>query len=68
MLPEQREIDDAMIALDGTDNKAKLGANAMLAVSLAAARAHADDQQMPLYQHIANLARQYPNPSRFQFR
>ena len=52
---KQREIDDAMIALDGTDNKAKLGANAMLAVSLAAARAHADDQQMPLYQHIANL-------------
>ena len=52
---KQREIDDAMIALDGTDNKAKLGANAMLAVSLAAARAYADDQQMPLYQHIANL-------------
>jgi enolase len=52
---DQRGLDDAMIALDGTDNKSKLGANAMLAVSLATARAHAEDQRMPLYQHIANL-------------
>ena len=52
---DQRGLDDAMIALDGTDNKSKLGANAMLAVSLATARAHAEDQRIPLYQHIANL-------------
>jgi enolase len=52
---DQRGLDDAMIALDATDNKSKLGANAMLAVSLATARAHADDQRMPLYQHIADL-------------
>ena len=52
---DQRGLDDAMRTVDGTDNKSHLGANAMLAVSLAAARAHANDQQMPLYQHIANL-------------
>lgn len=52
---DQRGLDAAMIALDGTDNKSSLGANAMLAVSLATARAHAEDQKMPLYQHIANL-------------
>ncbi len=52
---DQRGLDDAMIALDGTDNKSSLGANAMLAVSLATARAHAEDQRMPLYQHIASL-------------
>ena len=52
---DQRGLDDAMIALDGTDNKSSLGANAMLAVSLATARAHAEDQKMPLYQRIANL-------------
>lgn len=52
---DQRGLDDAMRAVDGTDNKSNLGANAMLAVSLAAARAHANDQQIPLYQHIANL-------------
>lgn len=52
---DQRGLDDAMRALDGTDNKSHLGANAMLAVSLAAARAHATDQQIPLYEHIANL-------------
>ena len=52
---DQRGVDDAMIALDDTDNKSKLGANAMLAVSLATAHAHAKDQSVPLYQHIANL-------------
>jgi enolase len=51
----QRELDDAMIAADGTDNKAKFGANAILAASLAAARAAAQAQGIPLYQHIANL-------------
>lgn len=51
----QRELDGVMIAADGTDNKAKLGANAILAVSLAAAKAAAQAQGIPLYQHIANI-------------
>jgi len=46
---EQAEIDGAMIALDGTDNKARLGANAILGVSLATAKAAADAQGVPLY-------------------
>ena len=46
----QQELDDAMIALDGTANKAKLGANALLAVSLAAAKAAAKSRREPLYQ------------------
>ncbi|WP_263141426.1 phosphopyruvate hydratase [Pseudomonas sp. RIT-PI-AD] len=52
---EQAELDRAMIQLDGTENKGKLGANAILAVSLAAAKAAAQDQDLPLYAHIANL-------------
>nr|WP_298143668.1 phosphopyruvate hydratase [uncultured Pseudomonas sp.] len=52
---DQKALDRAMIALDGTENKAKLGANAVLAVSLAAAKAAAQDQDLPLYAHIANL-------------
>ncbi len=52
---DQRGLDDAIIALDGTENKSKLGANAMLAVSLANARACAADEGLLLYQHIANL-------------
>ncbi len=52
---DQRGLDDAMIYLDGTENKSNLGANSMLAVSLATARAHAEDQRIPLYQHIASL-------------
>lgn len=55
---EQQNIDDAMIALDGTDNKDNLGANAMLAVSLAVAKAAAQAQSLPLYQYIANLRNQ----------
>lgn len=51
----QRELDAAMIAADGTDNKAKFGANAILAVSLAAARAAALSRKVPLYQHIADI-------------
>lgn len=51
----QKELDDAMIAFDGTENKSKLGANATLAVSLAAARAAAEEQKIPLFQYIANL-------------
>lgn len=52
---DQKALDHAMIELDGTENKAKLGANAILAVSLAAAKAAAQDQDLPLYTHIANL-------------
>jgi enolase len=51
----QRELDAAMIAADGTDNKAKFGANAILAVSLAAAKAGAMARGIPLYQHIADI-------------
>ena len=51
----QSQLDDAMIALDGTENKAKLGANATLAVSLAAARAASAEQKLPLFQYIAHL-------------
>jgi enolase len=49
-----------MIALDGTPNKAKLGANAILGVSLAVAKAGAAQKGVPLYQHFADLA---GNPS-----
>ncbi|WP_296261916.1 MULTISPECIES: phosphopyruvate hydratase [unclassified Pseudomonas] len=52
---DQKALDQAMIQLDGTENKASLGANAILAVSLAAAKAAAQDQDLPLYAHIANL-------------
>jgi len=49
---EQRIIDSVMIELDGTDNKGKLGANAILGVSLAVARAAADSAELPLYQYL----------------
>lgn len=52
---DQAALDRAMIELDGTDNKATLGANAILAVSLAAAKAAAQAKGMPLYAHIAEL-------------
>ncbi|EQM79842.1 phosphopyruvate hydratase [Stutzerimonas stutzeri] len=52
---DQKALDRAMIELDGTENKASLGANAILAVSLANAKAAAQDQDLPLYAHIANL-------------
>ena len=52
---DQKTLDHAMIKLDGTENKGSLGANAILAVSLAAAKAAAQDQDLPLYAHIANL-------------
>jgi len=51
----QRELDAAMIDADGTENKAKFGANAILAVSLAAAKAAAQARRTPLYQHIADI-------------
>ncbi|WP_066570294.1 phosphopyruvate hydratase [Snodgrassella sp. CFCC 13594] len=49
---EQSYVDQLMIDLDGTDNKGRLGANAMLAVSLAVARAAAEDAGLPLYRYI----------------
>lgn len=52
---EQLILDTAMLELDGTENKESLGANAMLAVSLAAAKAAASDAKTPLYRHIAEL-------------
>lgn len=52
---EQRALDQIMLDADGTENKAKLGANAILAVSLAAAKAAAIDKKIPLYAHIADI-------------
>jgi enolase len=52
----QAEIDARMIELDGTENKARLGANAILGVSLATAHAAASDAHVPLYRHLAQLA------------
>ncbi|WP_404363495.1 phosphopyruvate hydratase [Marinobacter sp.] len=52
---DQRALDTSMIELDGTDNKANLGANAILAVSLAAAKAAAISLGRPLYEHIAEI-------------
>jgi enolase len=49
---EQNSIDQTLIDLDGTDNKARLGANAILAVSLAVAKAAAEDSGMPLYRYL----------------
>jgi len=53
---EQKTIDHALINLDNTDNKANLGANAMLAVSMAACKAGAAAKKIPLYKHIAEIA------------
>ncbi|HET8801650.1 MAG TPA: phosphopyruvate hydratase [Marinobacter sp.] len=52
---DQRGLDNIMLALDGTENKANLGANAILAVSLAAAKAAAMSLGKPLYEHIADI-------------
>lgn len=49
---DQRALDDTLIDLDGTENKARLGANAILGVSLAVARAAADEQEIPLYRYV----------------
>ncbi|MFM8861230.1 MAG: phosphopyruvate hydratase, partial [Acidimicrobiia bacterium] len=52
---EQRDIDRVLLELDGTDNKGRLGANAILGVSLAVARAAAEDLSMPLYRYIGGV-------------
>ena len=52
--PDQRALDNRMIELDGSANKGKLGANALLAVSLACAKAHAASRKLPLYRHLGD--------------
>ncbi|MFO7274382.1 MAG: phosphopyruvate hydratase [Bacillota bacterium] len=60
---DQVAVDQAMLALDGTPNKSKLGANAILGVSLATARAAAAELGIPLYRHVGGLtARTLPVP------
>jgi enolase len=53
---DQAGLDEAMIELDGTENKSKLGANAMLGVSMAVARAAAEEVQLPLYRYLGGIA------------
>jgi len=60
---DQAYIDDLMIELDGTENKSSLGANAILGVSMAVARAAAEFMSLPLYQYIGGIrARELPVP------
>jgi enolase len=60
---DQAALDHAMIELDGTDTKSRLGANAILGVSLAIARAAADQLEIPLYRHVGGVqARTLPVP------
>ncbi len=59
---DQKSIDARMLALDGTPNKSKLGANAILGVSLAVAHAAAVSRKMPLYRHLGADARLLPVP------
>ena len=54
---DQAEIDAAMIELDGTENKGRLGANAILGVSLAVAKAAADARGLPLYRYVGGVER-----------
>ncbi len=53
---DQRDIDQAMIALDGTENKGRLGANAILGTSLAVAKAAADARGLPLYSYVGGVS------------
>eukprot|EP00911_Craspedida_sp_UC1_P002562 UC1_evm1s1900 len=53
---DQKAVDDFLLKLDGTENKSKLGANALLGVSMAATKAGAASKGLPLYRHIADLA------------
>ncbi len=59
---DQAQLDQRMIALDGTDNKARLGANAILAASLAAAHAAAQEKALPLYQSLGRGQYRLPVP------
>lgn len=58
---DQTALDNVMLALDGTDNKSKLGANAILSVSLAAAKATATAKKQPLWRYIANMTGKSPS-------
>lgn len=58
---DQTTLDNVMLALDGTDNKSKLGANAVLSVSLAAAKAAASAKKQPLWRYIANMTGKSPS-------
>ncbi len=59
----QRKIDEFLISLDGTENKSRLGANAILAVSLAVARAAANAHKLPLYKYLGGInAKVMPRP------
>ena len=58
---DQTALDNIMLALDGTDNKSKLGANAILSVSLAAAKAAANAKKQPLWRYIADLTGKSPS-------
>ncbi len=57
---EQRKIDDALIALDGTPNKSNLGANAILGVSMAVAKAAANTKRVPLYRYLNSISEPSP--------
>ena len=60
---DQRAVDDIMLALDGTDNKGALGANAILGVSLACAKASAESAELPLYKYVGGVnAHLLPTP------
>ena len=58
---DQTALDNVILALDGTDNKSKLGANAILSVSLAAAKAAANAKKQPLWRYIANMTGKSPS-------
>ena len=58
---DQTALDNAMLALDGTDNKSKLGANAILSVSLAAAKAAASAKKQPLWRYVADMTGKSPS-------
>ncbi|HTT07372.1 MAG TPA: phosphopyruvate hydratase [Gammaproteobacteria bacterium] len=59
---DQEKIDETMLELDGTPNKRRLGANAILAVSMAAARAAANEEDVPLYRYLGNGPYTMPVP------
>src|SRR5205823_5307633 len=52
---DQKALDDKMLTLDGTENKSKLGANAILSVSLAVAKAAANSKKLPFYQYLSTV-------------
>ena len=60
----QAKIDETLIALDGTPNKSRLGANAILGVSLAAAKAAAAANDLPLYRYVGGATARLPRPLR----